>query len=235
MNSAQLSKRFSHLSTPLICDACLRLGVRYDAPPPSMQPLRRGVRVAGKVLPARHYGSVDVFLEAIDNAEEGDVLVIDNGGRTDEACIGDLTVLEAMSAKLSGIIVWGLHRDTPELEAIDFPIFSYGACPSGPRRLDARPPDALTVASFGSFRVSASDFVVGDDDGVVFAPLDQASSILQVADDVSFTERRQAEAIRAGTTLRTQLRFADYLRARREDPSYTLRRHLKQVGGAIEE
>jgi len=200
-----------------------------------MQPLRRGVRVAGKVLPARHYGSVDVFLEAIDNAEEGDVLVIDNGGRTDEACIGDLTVLEAKSAKLSGIIVWGLHRDTPELEAIDFPIFSYGACPSGPRRLDARPPDALTSASFGSFRVSASDFVVGDDDGVVFAPLDQADRILQVADNISFTERRQAEAIRAGTTLRTQLRFADYLRARREDPSYTLRRHLKQVGGAIEE
>ena len=235
MNSAQLSKRFSHLSTALICDACLRLGVRYETPSPGMRPLRRGLRVAGKVLPARHYGSVDVFLEAIDHAEEGDVLVIDNGGRTDEACIGDLTVLEAMSAKLSGIIVWGFHRDTPELEAIDFPVFSYGACPSGPQRLDAPPPDALTLASFGSFRVSASDFVVGDDDGVVFAPLEQASRIFQVADDISSTERRQADAIRAGTPLRTQLGLADYLRARSEDPSYTLRRHLRQVGGAIEE
>ena len=46
-------------------------------------------------MPARHYGSVDVFLEALSSAGPGDVLVIDNGGRTDEACIGDLVALEA--------------------------------------------------------------------------------------------------------------------------------------------
>lgn len=83
--------------------------------------------------------------------------------------------------------------------------------------------------------MSASDFVVGDDDGVVFASLDQAGRIFQVADQISSTERRQADAIRAGTTLRVQLGFAEYPRARGGDPPYTLRRHLKQVGGAIEE
>jgi regulator of RNase E activity RraA len=44
-----------------------------------------GQRVAGRVLPVRHYGSVDVFLEALGRAEAGDVLVVDNGGRLDEA------------------------------------------------------------------------------------------------------------------------------------------------------
>jgi hypothetical protein len=38
------------------------------------------------VLPVRHYGSVDVFLEAFGRAQAGDVPVIDNGGRSDEAC-----------------------------------------------------------------------------------------------------------------------------------------------------
>jgi 4-hydroxy-4-methyl-2-oxoglutarate aldolase len=49
------------------------------------------------VLPVRHYGSVDIFLEAIGAAEPGDILVIDNGGRMDEACIGDLAVLEVQA------------------------------------------------------------------------------------------------------------------------------------------
>ncbi len=235
MKSAELGSLFSRLSTPLICDACLRLGVRYEVPNPGIRPLRPAMRIAGRVLPVRHYGSVDVFLEAFESAEAGDILVIDNGGRPDEACIGDLTVLEAQNAGVGGIVVWGLHRDTAELTAIGFPVFSYGSYPSGPQRLDARPPDALTSASCGEFRVDASYLVVGDGDGVVFAPLAQAGRILATAESISSTERAQAEAIRAGRSLRAQLRFSEYLETRKNDPSYTLRMHLKRVGGAIEE
>ena len=53
------------------------------------------MRIAGRALPAKHFGSVDIFLEAMMSAEQGDVLVIDNNGRADEGCIGDLTTLEA--------------------------------------------------------------------------------------------------------------------------------------------
>jgi regulator of RNase E activity RraA len=235
MKSAELDSMFSHLSTPLICDACLRLGVRYEVPSPGIRPLRPGMRIAGRVLPVRHYGSVDVFLEAFERAEAGDILVIDNGGRLDEACIGDLTVLEARIAGVAGIVVWGLHRDSAELTAIELPVFSQGSCPSGPRRLDARPPDALTSAACGSVQVDASHLVVGDEDGVAFAPLAEAERILATAASIASTERAQAEAIRSGRSLRAQLRFAEYLEARKRDPAYTLRMHLRRVGGALEE
>src|ERR687886_3110335 len=113
---------FADLSTPLVADACIRRGVPLRAAPPGIAPVVPGSRVAGRALPARHYGSVDVFLEAFGRAEPGDVLVVDNGGRTDEACVGDLTVLEAEAAGLARMVVLGVHPDTPGVLEIGFSV-----------------------------------------------------------------------------------------------------------------
>jgi hypothetical protein len=48
-------------------------------------------------------------------------------------------------------------------------------------------------------------------------------------------ERQQAQDIRAGIRLRDQLRFGEYLARRAEDETYTFRRHLREIGGAVEE
>src|SRR4030066_2271700 len=111
MDNKDINSAFSELSTPLIADACLRLKLPTRIAPPNIRTLINGSRIAGHVLPVRHYGSVDIFLEAMSNAKDGDILVIDNGAKTDEGCIGDLTTLEARASGLAGIIVWGYHRD----------------------------------------------------------------------------------------------------------------------------
>jgi regulator of RNase E activity RraA len=230
-----LFKSFSELSTPLIADACLRLKLPYRVAPPGIRPLSLGYKIAGRAIPTRHYGSVDIFLEAMMGSEAGDVLVIDNGGRTDEGCVGDLTVLEAKASGLAGMLVWGCHRDSDELARIDFPVFSYGACPSGPQRLDARERDALELARFGYFSVSKQDAVFADSDGVVFVLVSDVESVLPVALAILQTERKQADAIRDGKKLRDQLQLETYLKRRTADPSYTFRKHLRSIGGAVEE
>ncbi len=228
-------ENFADLSTPLVADACLRKGVPLRVAPPGIAAVVPGRNLVGRALPARHYGSVDVFLEALASAERGDVLVIDNGGRSDEACIGDLVVLEAQAAGLAGLVVWGLHRDTPELAEIGLPVFSYGSYPAGPVRVDEREPAALASARFDSCLVTADDVVFGDGDGVVFLAAGQAGEVLATARQIGRTERDQANKILAGESLRQQVAFSDYLARRAADPSYTFRQHLRRIGGAIEE
>ncbi|MFJ1541288.1 RraA family protein [Micromonospora chalcea] len=227
--------RFAALTTAHVADACLRAGVEVRCAPAAVRPVLPGRRLFGPVRPARHVGSVDVFLEAIEQAAEGDVLVVDDGGRTDRACVGDLVVLEARAAGLAGLVVWGAHRDTVDLMAVGLPVFSLGATPSGPLELDPRPDGALEQAQVGAFTVGPGDLALADDDGVLFVPADRAGELFDLAESIRDTERRQADRIRAGESLRSQVGFAAYLTARAADPALTFRAHLRAVGGAIEE
>ena len=226
--------RFATLTTPHVADACLRLGLPVRCAPAGIRSVTPGQRLAGRVLPAVHTGSVDVFLEAISSASAGDVLVVDNDGRLDEACVGDLAVLDARAGGVAGIVIWGLHRDTADILKIGMPVFSLGALPTGPLRLDPRPDGALDAARVGAWTVTRDDVVFGDEDGVLFVPGDRVDEVLDTAAGIAATEGRQADDIRGGRSLREQVRFDAYLAARAADPALTFRDHLRTVGGEIE-
>jgi len=192
------------------------------------------MRLFGRVLPTQHVGSVDVFLEAINAADPGDVLVVDNGGQLDHACVGDLIALEAQAAGLGGIVIWGLHRDSVDLAEIGIPVFSLGHTSTGPLSVGARPVGALGSARVGEFTITPTDAAAADDDGVIFVPLDRLDELLSIAEGIRDTERAQADRIRAGTSLRAQVQFDRFLEARAAHPELTFREHLRTVGGEIE-
>lgn len=234
MDNQRLHDSFSNLSTPLIADAVLRSGGVPRFAPHGIKSLIPGTRFAGRVRPVRHYGSVDVFFEAMLSAKPGDILVIDNAGRTDEGCIGDLTVYEARAFGIMGMIVWGCHRDTQELRQMGYPLFSYGTCPFGPRRLEQQAARAFGAVQFGPVKVDLGDIAFADDDGVVFTPGEDIENIINIATEINTTERRQAKAIERGITLHEQFKFDTYLAKRKDDPAYTFRKHLRIIGSAIE-
>ena len=166
---------------------------------------------------------------------KGDVLVIDNGGRHDEGCIGDLVVGEAFMSGIAGTICWGTHRDTGAILAFGAQVWSLGTCPNGPlelRRRHARRSRPQTSARSPSrWRTTCS-------------PTRTASSslrrrisiaIVETARDIAAREGAQAARLLKGELLRTQLDLDTYVAKRNSDPNYTFRDHLKTFGGAIED
>ncbi len=229
-----LVERFATLTTPHLTDGCLRAGVEVRCAPAGLRAIVPGSRFLGPARPVRHVGSVDLILEAVERSSPGEVLVVDNEARVDEACVGDLMVHEAHGAGLVGVLIWGLHRDTVDITAIGLPLISLGAFPTGPLRLDPRPDGALDSATIGPWTVTDADLVVADEDGVLFIPLDRADEVFTVAEGIRDTEVKQAELIRGGRSLREQVGFAAYLAARESNPALTFRDHLRGVGGEIE-
>lgn len=228
-----MSDTASAAPTAALADACVRLDLPLRLGPASLRPIAPHAPIAGPAMPVTHAGSVDVFLEAIDDAPRGAVLVVDNGGRDDEACVGDLVALEAREAALAGLIVWGRHRDTAQIVEMGMPLHSRGALPPGPRRT---PPvgRSMRVAWLDGVEVTAHDMIAADDDGVLVFAADLWERVAELARQIQAVELAQAERMRGGESLRTQLDFAAYRARQATEPDLSLRRYLAERGGAIE-
>ena len=221
-------------TTPFIIDACVQLSLPVRVGPFGLKCNFPGSKVSGPARPARHAGSVDVFLEAIASARRGDILVIDNGGRTDEGCIGDLVIGEAFMSGIAATVCWGTHRDTTAIAAIGARVWSLGTCPNGPLELRRRTMTALTAASLGPVTVTPDDHVFADDDGVVVVAGQDLDRVIETAKDIASREGAQAARLLKGELLRSQFDLQSYVDKRHSDPNYTFRDHLKSFGGAIE-
>jgi len=219
-------ERLKKLTSAHLSDACLRIGIEVRCAPAELQAIDKSMKCVGRVRPARHVGAIDPFLIAMERADPGDVLVVDDGGNKDWAAVGDLIAHETQDAGMSGIIIWGLNRDTDEQLEIGLPIFSLGQSPTGPLRVDILAPDCNEWARVGNWIVTEKDFVVADFDGVIFLPEDRLEELVEAAEGVLAKEDEQRADMARGISIREQIHFADFVERRKENPKLTLREFL---------
>ncbi|MGE4062657.1 MAG: RraA family protein [Rhodospirillaceae bacterium] len=215
-----------------VADALTKLKLPKRFGPPEMKPAfgTPGLMI-GRALPAKHFGSVDVFLAAFEHAEPGDILVADNEARLDEGCIGDLIAAEAKLAGLAALVIHGAHRDTAQLREIGLPVWSLGHFPFGPTRMRPTAPGDVML---GSFAVTDRDIIVGDEDGVIVTEGETIEEVLGEAALIAGREEKQRAEMRTGRTLREQLKFGDFIRQRAANPALSFREHINKVRGAVE-
>ena len=139
---------------------------------------------------------------AMDLAKPGDVVVIDAGGFTDRAIFGELMAAYCKSRGIRGIVCDGAVRDREGLAAMaDFPVYARGVTPNGPYKNG--PGEINVPVVIGGKVVRPGDIVVGDDDGVLFIPPEQAEAIARATAEVEKKEAKIMEQIlQEGTYIR---------------------------------
>ncbi|MGN7479581.1 RraA family protein [Solibacillus silvestris] len=164
----------------------------------AIKPLADHFKIAGQArtirLPDGENGAV---LEAISQAEKGDILVIDAKGNTNRAVAGDFVMQLAQGVGVQGFVVDGVIRDLGAAREIDFPVFSLGTTvAAGNKHGGGTVGGAVSV---GGVAVQTGDYVVGDIDGVIIIPQKNVEDVIEAAEaKVLKDEAREHEALHKG-------------------------------------
>ena len=160
-------------------------------------PLARSMRLAGPAFTIDVRPGDNLMIHAaIALAKPGDVLVVDGKGDRTCALMGAIMMTACKTRGLGGVVLDGSHRDTEEILALDFPVYSVGANPNGPAKAIAG--RINYPISCGGVIVSPGDLVVGDGDGVVVVEREIAESLLPLAAKKVDDERARIAEITSG-------------------------------------
>lgn len=193
---ADLFEAFERVSTCNISDAFHKQGVMFGIVP---QSLKHRQKMVGRALTVQTTnGDWAKPVEAIDQAKDGDVIVVDVGGAP-VAVWGELASHSAMVMGVRGIVIDGAVRDIDDIRDLGFPAFSRTVAPcAGEPKGYGGIGIEVTV---GGQRVRTGDWIVGDESGVVVIPKEMAVEVANRALDVHERENRTREEIERGSTL----------------------------------
>lgn len=139
-------------------------------------------------------GDNKVIHEALDLLEPGDILVVDGGGDSQRALIGELIGERARDLGAEGMVIDGAVRDVQELQGIGFPVWARAISPAGPYR--DGPGRIGGIISIGGVVCSTGDVVVADADGVIVLPALEAERSLRGGLEKLDREEKQRQAWR---------------------------------------
>jgi 3-hexulose-6-phosphate synthase/6-phospho-3-hexuloisomerase len=193
-SEAEIREILDKVSAANLSDALHRGGVMEG-----LRPLFQGIRLVGRALTVRTCpGDWAKPVEAIDVAEEGDVIVVDAGG-LGPAIWGELATHSALQRGLAGVVIDGAMRDTYDISQMKLPAFTKLIMPNaGEPKGFGEIGVSVTV---GNRKVETGDWILGDDDGVVVLPKSMATEYANRSMDVLERENRIREEIKEGSTL----------------------------------
>src|SRR5690625_1322490 len=160
---------------------------------PSIKPLKEEYKIAGQAYTVKlPVGDNLMLLKSLKEAQPGDILVVDVKGDTYRAIAGDFVVGMMKTLELGGLVVDGVIRDLTDIKALNFPVFSKGTTVSSGGKTG--PGETNISISCGGAPVNPGDIIVGDVDGVVVIPRDQAEEVLEGAKQKEIAdEEREAK------------------------------------------
>ena len=201
----ELRERLDKLSSTNVSDALDALGLKGTAPGVKKmyenckkiigEAVTIKVVSAGQTKSTTHMG-----VNAIESAKEGDVIVIDNGGRLDVNCWGGVLSTGAKFKGVSGVVIDGCCRDMDECVDLDFPVYArMTICSTARGRVMEEATNVMV--SFGGVQVRPGDVVMADITGVVIIPQERLEDVIAKGETLLAKETAMCDDIKAGMSM----------------------------------
>src|SRR6185436_17071788 len=175
----KLVAEIGKMVTPHLSDSMERL----YAGGPQLRPMHKSGKLAGPAYTVKTTPGDNLLVhKALDAAKPGDVIVVDAGGVLENAIIGELMMSRARQRGVAGIVIWGAIRDSAEIAAGTYPVYASGVTHRGPYKNG--PGEINVPINMGGMPVNPGDIIVGDADGLVAIPQEQAERILKSAQGI---------------------------------------------------
>lgn len=213
MSFEKLHNEFLKLSTTNVSDA-LDFMKLPGGGLQNLKPYKSELKIFGKAFTVHYTDNIEkertkagAYIDRVTNEH---VIIVDNNAREDSTVWGDILSRVATQKKIKGTVINGVFRDIDEIRKLDYPIFALGNyMVTGKGRVKLVATNVpLTIQGKN---ILPNDYIMGDENGVLFIPREHITSVLQTAKEINSLESKIInEVVKNNNTLEEARKIHKY-------------------------
>jgi 4-hydroxy-4-methyl-2-oxoglutarate aldolase len=189
----EVIQRLGELGVATVHEAQGRAGLMK----PYMRPIYSTAKIAGPAVTVlSHPGDNLMIHAAVEICHPGDVLVVALVSESTDGMFGELLACSVRAHGVAGVVIDAGVRDVADLTEMKFPVWAKAICAQGTVKETAGSVNVDVVCAGALVR--PGDVIIGDLDGIVVVPREQAAEVARLGGERLAKEQRSRERLSSG-------------------------------------